>query len=269
MLDNFLRILPDFKGKRRLTKMIFKNKIEHARDIVIQGRLDCQYLLPNLIETVAQEIFVNGGYEPESIQFISENLPQNGVFIDIGCNIGAISIPLAKKRKDLKIYSIEGSQRVFDYFVKNIALNKLTNITPIKAALSDKDGMEMTFYSPDVKFGKGSFSKNFVSNSEPLKTSTLSSLVKQYNISQIDFVKIDVEGYESKVFAGGLDDIVNHSPIILFEFADWAEATAIDCKTGDAQELLRSLNYKLYDFDHPGKPLEGIKKQSGMILAKK
>lgn len=269
MIDQIARLLPNFKGKRRILNAFLKNKITNARDILIKGKHHCTYLLPNLQESVSFEIFTNGEYEPETIEFISNHLPIHGVFIDVGCNIGTISIPLAKKRKDLKIYSIEASQRVYNYFVRNIELNKIKNITPIKAALLDREGVEMHFYSPDLKFGKGSFSRNFVSGGEPITTSTLSQIFNMYNIQSVNFLKVDVEGYESKVFQGAHEFLKFNDVNILFEFADWAESTALNCQVGDAQALLKQLNYNLFDFDNNLSPIVGIQKHSGMILARK
>src|SRR5688572_31714865 len=100
MLAKILRNLPDFRGKRRLGKFLLQNTINKAEDIEIKGFFDCSYVLPNLKETVASEIFINGIYERETFDLLRKVVPLNGRILDLGANIGSVVIPLCKVRKD-------------------------------------------------------------------------------------------------------------------------------------------------------------------------
>lgn len=81
------QIIPPFKGKLRLARVLF-GKYRTEKTFIVPGGLT--FVVPNLIENVSFELFVNGTYEVNSLKIISENLPKNGVFIDVGANIGAI-----------------------------------------------------------------------------------------------------------------------------------------------------------------------------------
>ena len=113
MLDKIIRKLPPFKGKQRLARFLFKKKITNDRDVSIKGDYNCYYKVPNIKENIGFEIFINGVYERETIEFIAGKIPQHGYLLDIGANIGAISIPLCNKRVDINVLAVEASKRVF------------------------------------------------------------------------------------------------------------------------------------------------------------
>lgn len=249
MIDKFIRIIPEFKGKRRLTAALYRNKRSSTRDIIIKGRYGCIYKLPNLIENVGFDIFVNGIYESETIDFITTKCKNAKYFIDIGANIGSIAIPVSKRSPDLKIICIEASQNVFEYLNWNVEQNKLKNIKLIDKAVSDCDDQEVDFYSPDEKYGKGSMAPVFEKKGKTVKTITLRRIIEECTAGNIGMIKVDVEGFEYFVFKGGGSVLSSvDSPDILFEFVDWAERKA-GINPGDAQQLLIEYGYKLFLLD--------------------
>jgi len=271
MLKQIFRILPSFKGRYRLARFLFSNFIKNSKDIVVTASQNIKYKLPNLKENIGFEIFIDGAYEPEYVEYFFRHIPPNGFFLDLGANIGSICIPLAKKRPDITIIAVEASPRVFGYLKYNIELNSCQNVLAENLALSSTDNEQLPFYSPEEKFGKGSLSAVFTEKAEYVNTITLDTLLNKYKLNKMDYIKIDVEGYERSVFEGGKKLLSGKSgPVILFEFADWAENMAANTKAGDAQRLLSHLGYKLYDFSNPGKlGMEMEPKSEGnlMILA--
>jgi len=98
MLDRLLRKLPDFRGNRRVSKDLLGSKILQKTDLTVKGKFGCTYILRNIQETIGFEIYINGIYEQETIDFILSRLTgTDGVFLDIGANIGAITIPVCKR----------------------------------------------------------------------------------------------------------------------------------------------------------------------------
>lgn len=273
MLDKILRILPTFKGKQRLARLLLKSKFSCLRDVLIQGKYDCTYKVPNIKESIGFELYINGVYEEEIINFIKRRIPFNGIFLDIGANIGAITMPLIKQRKDIKATCIEASLNVFSCLRFNTKNNQLHNCNLVNKAVTDIDGDVVSFFSPPEQFGKGSLSSVFTEDAEYVETITLDTLVAKNNILKVNFIKIDIEGYEYYAFKGGVLLLTSDTaPDILFEFVDWAEGLAKDLKPGDAQKLLIDYGYDLFIVSKMGKLTAltiPLTKGAAMIFASK
>jgi FkbM family methyltransferase len=255
-LNNLLQNLPDFKGKRRLVKLLFNKRVKTAEDVVVQGRYKCKYLIPNLQENVGFDIFVNGIYEAETIAFLQKIIPEKGVYMDLGANIGTILIPLCKLRSDIRAIGVEAAPWIYKYLEHNAALNQLNNVQLINKALFDKDDMSLDFYSPHDKYGKGSLSPVFSKEGVKVWTKKVDTLVKEFLLPAVDVIKIDVEGFEYFVFKGAHELLSNsQAPDIIFEFVDWAETRAMGLSPGAAQQLLLDLGYELFTLEK-GKPVK-------------
>jgi FkbM family methyltransferase len=271
-MDALFRNLPAFKGKNRLAALFLKKKLDTSKDILVRGKYACSYLLPNLIENVSREIFINGIYEQDTSDFFVGRSPQNGVFLDLGANIGAISVPLYRKRNDLRIVGVEAAPWLFPYLQRNFEQNGLGNASLVNKALFNKDDQDIDFYAPDVKFGKGSLSPTYTDKAIKVRTIRLDTLIGQLQLPRVDIIKIDVEGHEYHVFEGaemllGRPD----APDIFFEFEDWAE-NAAKLAPGTAQSYLLTKGYALYkveDGNRLNALAQPLTKGSTMLLATK
>jgi FkbM family methyltransferase len=270
---DFLHYLPDFKGKRRIGRVLLRNMLK-KKDVIIRGMWGLKFKVPNFVETIGFELLINGIYEKETFDLINSKVLQNGTILDIGANIGAITIPISYSRKDIKVISIEASPRVFHYLSDNLKLNKITNCLLFNNAVSDRDGEIVRFFSPKDLFGKGSMSSVFTDEAENIDTISIDSLLLKNSIRGVDFIKIDIEGYEYYAFMGAKGLLSGlKSPDILFEFVDWAEASAKNLDAGQAQELLQSFGYSIYEVVN-GKPIEPmltdpVRQGSVMLFATK
>jgi len=126
----------------------------------------------------------------------------NDIVIDIGANIGAFSIMLAKLYPFIKVYSVEPVAETYIQLLKNIELNNLTNIIPINVALSDGyDRVKEIVYS-DIDSGGAS---SFVTERNPelyiinVGCITLGELFKHYSINKCKLLKLDCEGAEYEI----------------------------------------------------------------------
>jgi len=267
--ERFFRRLPDFRGKRRVGRVLFASHLLHAKDEEIQGRYGCTYKLPNLQESVAYDIFVNGIYEKETHKFLHDRIDSNGIFLDLGANIGAITIPLCTTRADIKVFAVEAAPWIYEYLSGNVRKNELsTRVTCINKALTDISGQQLPFYSPQGKFGKGSLSPVFTQTATIVETITVSDLIAQHDIQKVSLIKIDIEGFELLAFKGAADLLSgSDAPDILFEFVDWAEERA-GLEPGSAQKFLLHCGYRLYAFDERDelKQMDSIVTKGGHLL---
>jgi FkbM family methyltransferase len=268
-MDAIFRKLPNFRGKERLARTIFRRSLVEKQNIRISGKFGCEYQVPNIVENIGFEIFINGIYEQSTSDFIISRLPTNGVFLDLGSNIGAITIPISARRKDVKIICVEASPWIYEFLDQNLKHNKIGNIQAFNKALYFTDNEILNFYSPDEKFGKGSLSPIFTNRKVPVSTIKVDTLMKELGLSKVDLVKIDVEGYEYHVFRGAVDLLGGaDAPDVIFEFVDWAEEAAVGAYIGASQQILREMGYRVFYLKATGimEEVNGILKRGFFML---
>src|SRR5688572_18761524 len=90
--------LPRFRGKQRLVRLLSRLLPTDIRDLEVYSRaLGQAVTLPSLKEPQALSILTIGLYEPETIEAIVRNLPANPVIVDVGANIGFLSLGINAK----------------------------------------------------------------------------------------------------------------------------------------------------------------------------
>ena len=153
--------------------------------------------------------------EPKTLEWI-DSFGTQDKFLDIGANIGIYSLYAAKK--DLQVYAFEPQALNFAELYTNIYLNDLQHrITGYGIALTDVNSIE---YLSLLSMVPGQSHNNYdISKHNQIKQGCagyrLDHLVEQGVIPQPDHVKIDVDGIESKVIAGGIDTISKCKSILV------------------------------------------------------
>lgn len=239
-----IRIVPNgMRGKARFGRILL-------RCFSKQNLLDSSGLIfevPSLHEPIAHGIFTFGSYERSTIEMIIKHLPEHGVFIDVGANIGSISIPVAAIRPDASVIAIEADPQIAEYLRSNVSNNKLTNITVIESLVGSMDKNQVPFNrAPNEKFGMGSVGTKFDTEAIFLRQMTLLRILHEAGEVSPDVLKVDVEGAEYGVFKGAAQLLEGDaSPVIIFEFCDWSEQSIVDQSPGDAQKFLIDLGYHM------------------------
>lgn len=252
-MKSWIYKIPHFKGKFRLVRLFFGKTLKNTKNCTLIGQHGLQYKIPNLKENIGFEIFADGIYEKDTSDLIISKLPPNGIFLDVGANIGSISLPVCRARPDVKVICVEASRFVFEYLEKNIYINNIKNCTLINKAISDQDHKTIAFYSSDM-YGKGSFAASNIAHSENVKTITLDTLLEQLGFNHANLIKIDIEGFEISALKGALTILDSkNAPDIIFEFIDYAEKSNTGVPAGSAQKFLIDLGYRLYKIQKGGK----------------
>jgi len=179
------------------------------------------------------------------------NIKQNIIVFDVGANIGKYSNAFVSFLKtNYIIYCFEPLNSTFELLKKNTETNP--NIKPICLALGDKT--EDTFIYTNEKTNTQSSliprnmshwgSEYNLSTPNKISATTLDQFLKNYKIEYIDFLKVDVEGFEWLFFKGAIQTLENKKiGMIQFELG----VCAVDGKYffKDIYYLL-SKNYKIY-----------------------
>ena len=136
----------------------------------------------------------------QSEEFLSNlNIKPKNI-IDIGACWGECSMYLASKFQEAKIFSVEGSPKNYNILKKNLSHNPQLNslIKPFNIIMSGKDGFdEISNTISTMNVVKKIKIQNLkFENYETIKTLTLKTFLKENNVCEVDFLKIDIEGSE-------------------------------------------------------------------------
>lgn len=251
MVATILRKFNDFKGKQRLSRLLLNSAIRNHKDFIVEGKYGCKYKIPNLKEVIGFELYINGIFEEEYVKLIQLRLPTNGVFIDLGANIGSIMVPVCKSRPDVKAFAVEASSAMVDYLETNLYINGISNCAIEHKAVWNVSDRELSFYIPEEQYGKGMVAISpMASTIEKVTTISIDDLCKKYCLDTVDFIKVDIEGFEYFAFRGGVQLLKKeNAPDILFEFIASSEKAADHLEPGDAQSILMSYGYRLYTIE--------------------
>ncbi len=140
------------------------------------------------------------------------DLKKNPVVFDVGANVGKyISYLDECISVEYEAYCFEPSKTTFAQLTENTS--KIKNIHLINKGLGDKTET-LTLYSNEISNTQSSMLKRDMShweedynlvNEEKVEITTLDLFCRENQIDFIDFMKVDVEGYEMKMFEGAKD----------------------------------------------------------------
>jgi FkbM family methyltransferase len=186
---------------------------------------------------------------------IERFLPKQGdIVVDIGAHMGRYTIISSKRvGANGKVVAIEAHPSNFEMLKSNIKLNQLTNVIPLNYAAYSKE-TKIKLYLPDEESGytmHHSIMSNYVFTKYKDKTedkfvevsaNTLDYLLQLNEITDVNWVKIDVEGAEFEVLKGASNVLSKSKDIALL----------IEVHGKDTYEpiieSLRSYNFKI-DFE--------------------
>ena len=181
-----------------------------------------------LSEGIDFSIFLRGSFEPEVIKAYKLNIKQNDTILDIGANIGAHTLPLANLvGNNGRIIAIEPTIYAYNKLLDNIQLNPNLSkqITSVHSYLaeSNEDSIEGQISSrwPIVneKLTNQTDHGGIPESTMGAAVTTVDQLVKDHNIKNLNWVKLDVDGNELKILKGAKKTMDTFSPGIFMEIA--------------------------------------------------
>lgn len=209
----------------------------------------------DLKEGIDLSIFLFGNFQDHIYKNLSQQFNSKPVILDVGANMGAISLKLAQILPQATIYAFEPTHYAWGKLTRNLALNPILGkrIRPIQSFVGEKSLKETdfkAFSSWPIDSLKGSDTKHKVHLGEEKEaTSTQISIddfVKFENLQKVDLIKIDTDGYELNVLKGAVNTLKNYRPIVVFEFCPYLLKEK-RLSFSDFSNLFGHLNYSLKD----------------------
>ncbi len=183
-----------------------------------------------------REYYQTGEYE---LSLLPRYVDRKRWSVDVGCNVGSYAYHLGR---------LSAGVHAFDPNPACIALVESLGLPRLRShavGLSDQSG-SAELRLPDQGFGggdpaRGSLESHIIPEEHvgaviPTQIRTLDS----YDLNEIGFVKIDVEGHEEAVLRGALDTVARNRPILLLEIEDRHNPEGL----ARVREIMKGLDYK-------------------------
>lgn len=150
----------------------------------------------------------------DEIRFMRARLAPGSRCVDIGANYGCYTLALAKAAGAAgHVWSVEPSSATAAWLRQSVEVNELAHVTIVQAALSDRVGTARLSIADNSELNSLSGS----GPSEEVSLTTLDALAAEHGWADIDFVKLDAEGEEERIVAGGAGFLAAQSPLVMFE----------------------------------------------------
>jgi len=185
------------------------------------------------------------------VVYLEKYAAPDSTILDIGANIGLVSLSASVLSPEGTIYAIEASPVIYKILEKNLSGNPSKNVKPIHIALSNKKDTLDFFEDTDFLAGSRVVPSGTHSSHKIIKVPAvpLDQLVKELGIDKIDIIKLDVEGHEEQVLDGARKTIKKFKPFCLIEFNSYVMIHENRQLPQDFLEYLKDLFPRIYLFD--------------------
>lgn len=261
-------LLPHFRGRTRIFLELYR--LLHLKDqhVIVRTGLrrpvdfNAELDLHSWLQKVA---FLTGGYEPDTVEFLLRLHRAgggSGYLLDVGANIGLISIPFVKATSgpSPRAIAVEAVPDNVRALRNNVSLNELTSqLTVVPVALGDEPGWKDIQVEGDLQAGEGTGTANILADGslhpcvrQKIQLQTLDELASAGTVANgCSVIKIDTDGYDLKVLQGGTQFLQRERPMIFGEYA-------AHCMAWHGQDLAQvqtfceQLNYEVWRRVMPG-----------------
>lgn len=164
-----------------------------------------------------------GSYEYSKYRLFQSIVRQGSVVYDIGANVGYYTLLASQLVEGSgQVFAFEPVPRNLGFLRRHLELNRIGNVTVIEAAVSSANGEAHFDTGPNPAMGHLADG-----GSLKVRSITLDTFVLEQAMPPPEVIKIDVEGAEADVLAGGRETIRRHGPLILL--ATHGEAVHREC----------------------------------------
>jgi FkbM family methyltransferase len=157
-----------------------------------------------------QQVFVHREYDHQMLTRIDP-----AQIIDAGAHIGGASVFFATRFPEARIIAIEPDAANFQLLVQNTKYYK--NVVPVHAALWSEDALVGLSNPRGLTW---SVRVNAGHETPEVRGMTVLTLLKEFNISRIDILKMDIEGTEKEIFEGNASEWLGKVGLLCIELHD-------------------------------------------------
>lgn len=186
--------------------------------------------------------FLKRWYDLETAVLVEALIRPGDRVLDVGANYGHFTLAAAAATgPGGDVLAIEPNPVAHARLATHVALNRLTQVRVRQIGLSDEAG-ELDLRIPGVNSGEASFAGSDYADATRVTCAVLTgdALV---DMARVDFVKIDVEGFETRVLRGLAATLTASRPLVLTEMVD-AHLVRAGASRGELIDIMSSAGYR-------------------------
>ena len=154
----------------------------------------------------------------EEIRFLRRLIEPGQKAIDIGANYGVYTVSIARVVGPAgHVWAFEPASATANLLAQSIRANGFSQVTIEQRALSSEGGTAQLSLEVNAELNALQRDSQAAGASEPVSLTTLDDRLQAYGWQEIDFLKIDAEGEEARILAGGAQFFARLSPLVQFE----------------------------------------------------
>lgn len=179
-------------------------------------------------DMISRYVDIYGEWVEAEVELFQALLPSDGVCIEVGSNIGMHAVPLSRFCEGGRIFCYEPQRPIFHILCGNMGLNNRLNAVVRQLAVGERSGrvtIQTGDYDEAWNYGSFSVDAGFSTESqfggivrtEAVEMICLDDDPELKELSRVDLIKLDVEGFETRVLRGGSALIDRHRPYLFIE----------------------------------------------------
>lgn len=195
----FSEILESTKNRKSPLKFLFATMLMKSRLCKFFTIYRDGFKMRFYPSELSRELWMDSSWAIETPNFCKKYLKSGDIVLDVGANIGTVTLQASICVESLgRIYSIEPHPQIFKFLNENIILNNFENVKLFNVAVGNKSGTILFSNQKSDCQNKIILEKSNDTIEVPIK------LLDELTIdeSEIDLLKIDVEGFEQFVLLG-------------------------------------------------------------------
>jgi FkbM family methyltransferase len=207
----------------------------------------------NLRDGIQLSIYLFGAFERTTARALATLLPVAGVAVDVGANIGAHTLPMARRVGAAgRVIALEPTRWAVEGLRRNISLNPdLARVITVHSAALVAPGESLSdeYYSSwpvSPAERRHAVHRGVPHSAEGSIALTLDELVAREALTRLDVVKIDVDGRELRVLRGAGSTLSTLRPSVVLELAPYALREHGD-SLDDLVDVLSEARYRFVD----------------------
>ena len=229
--------------------------------IVLQTLVGLSICVPGDLECMTTYVLLEqeAWFEKEA-EFANRCLSPGMTAIDVGANYGVYCLPMARAVGQTgRVVAYEPAAETAELLDESRALNDLGALAIVRRALSNIQGQGVL-----VPGGVGSETNALSAGpahgglGETVRVSTLDDERRRLELDDVDFIKIDAEGEDSRIIEGAQKTLSQASPLVMFEISlrEQIDLRPIQALTGLGYDIYRLVGDGSMIVPWNGEPLD-------------